>query len=198
MSEEQLRIDDDPAASNAYDALKTTADKVMQGLEKVRDHKEINRRRWVWELVQNAKDLPKRFGPVSIRLTYEPHRLVFAHNADPFRVKDVTALINQVSSKPSDSIDAQITGKYGTGFISTHLMSARITVKGVVVRQERPAKRMTLTLDREGIRSEDLIPKIRQAQELVERHRAVHRIKIEDVLAPAVFGQARRLVRHDA
>ncbi|HMN05177.1 MAG TPA: hypothetical protein PKD45_05565 [Flavobacteriales bacterium] len=169
MSEEQLRIDDDPAASNAYDALKNTADKVMQGLEKVRDHKEINRRRWVWELVQNAKDLPKRFGPVSIRLTYEPHRLVFAHNADPFRVKDVTALINQVSSKPSDSIDAQITGKYGTGFISTHLMSARITVKGVVVRQERPAKRMTLILDREGIRSEDLIPKIRQAQELVER-----------------------------
>lgn len=164
-----MRIDDDPAASNAYDALKNTADKVMQGLEKVRDHKEINRRRWVWELVQNAKDLPKRFEQVSIRITYEPHRLVFAHNADPFRVKDVTALINQVSSKPSDSIDAQITGKYGTGFISTHLMSARITVKGVVVRQDRPAKRMTLTLDREGIRSEDLIPKIRQAQELVER-----------------------------
>lgn len=169
MSDELQNRTDDPVANNAYDALKNTADKVMQGLDKVRDHKEINRRRWVWELVQNAKDVPNRFGQVSVRITFEPNRLVFAHNADPFLVKNVTALINQVSSKPSDSIDAQITGKYGTGFISTHLMSARITVKGVVVRKGLPAKRMTLTLDREGTRSEDLIPKIREARALVER-----------------------------
>lgn len=163
------RVDDDPAASNAYDALKNTADKVMQGLEKVRDHKEINRRRWIWELVQNAKDVCETYNSVTIHIAHEPDRLVFTHSGDPFRVNHVTALINQVSSKPSDSIDAQITGKYGTGFISTHLMSARITVRGVVVREGLSAKRMTLILDREGTRSEDLIPKIREARALVER-----------------------------
>ena len=126
-------LNDDPAASNAYDALKNTADKVMQGLEKVREHKEINRRRWLWELVQNAKDLPNRFGRLSIKLVRQQDQLTFAHNGDPFRVRDVTALINQVSSKPSDSIDAQITGKYGTGFISTHLLSTTIEDRKSVV-----------------------------------------------------------------
>lgn len=167
MDERQLN--DDPAASNAYDALKNTADKVMQGLEKVREHKEINRRRWLWELVQNAKDVPNRFGQVSIKIVREHHRLSFAHNGDPFQVRNVTALINQVSSKPSDSIDAQITGKYGTGFISTHLLSTTIEVTGVIQREGLPAKRMRLMLDREGSRSEDLIPKIEKARALVER-----------------------------
>lgn len=162
-------LNDDPAASNAYDALKNTADKVMQGLEKVREHKEINRRRWLWELVQNAKDLPNRFGRLSIKLVRQQDQLTFAHNGDPFRVRDVTALINQVSSKPSDSIDAQITGKYGTGFISTHLLSTTIEVTGVIQREGLPAKLMRLMLDREGNRSEDLIPKIEKARALVER-----------------------------
>nr|MBP8823786.1 hypothetical protein [Flavobacteriales bacterium] len=160
---------DDPAVSNAYDALKNTADKVMQGLEKVREHQGINRRRWLWELVQNAKDVPNRFGQVSIKIVREPDLLTFAHNGDPFQVRNVTALINQVSSKPSDSIDAQITGKYGTGFISTHLLSTTIEVTGVIHREGRPAKRMHLMLDREGTRSEDLIPKIENARALVER-----------------------------
>ncbi len=168
MSDELLNRSDDPVVNNAYDALKNTADKVMQGLEKVRDHKEINCRRWIWELVQNAKDVRNRFGQVSVKITRYPDRLVFAHNGDPFHTWNVTALINQVSAKPSDSVDLEITGKYGTGFISTHLLNTRITVKGVVQRQGRPAKRMTLLLDRAGTRSEDLIPKIKAAQRLVE------------------------------
>lgn len=169
MSDELLNRSDDPAENNAYDALKNTADKVMQGLDKVRDHKEINCRRWIWELVQNAKDVRNRFGQVSVRITRFPDRLVFAHNGDPFHTWNVTALINQVSAKPSDSVDLEITGKYGTGFISTHLLNTRITVNGVVQRQGRPAKRMSLLLDRGGTRSEDLIPKIKAAQRLVER-----------------------------
>ena len=168
MSNELLNRSDDSAENNAYDALKNTADKVMQGLEKILDHKEINCRRWVWELVQNAKDLDNPHGGVSIKITREHSRLVFAHNGDPFFTWNVTALINQVSHKPSDSVDLEITGKYGTGFISTHLLNTRITVKKVVPRQGRPAKRMSLLLDRTGTRSEDLIPKIKAAQQLVE------------------------------
>lgn len=164
-----MRIEDDPVACNALNALKHTANTVMQGLERVRDHKEINRRRWLWELVQNAKDVPNQFDRVSIRITYDYNKLTFAHNGDPFRVMEVTALISQVSTKPSDSIDAELTGKNGTGFISTHLLSTRIIVKGVVAREERLAKRMTLSLDREGTRSEDLIPKIRMTLGNVER-----------------------------
>ena len=41
-----------------------------------------------------------------------------------FLVGNITGLIQQVSSgKPSDSTNKRITGKFGTGFISTHLLS---------------------------------------------------------------------------
>mgnify|MGYP003490181436 FL=1 len=115
---------------------KLTADKIIQILDTVRDEASKSRRRWIWELMQNAKDVPNQFEQVNIKIELSDSELKFSHNGNPFSIDNITGLIQQVSSKPSDSTDENTTGKFGTGFITTHLLSDIIKVKGIVKRQE--------------------------------------------------------------
>lgn len=143
--------------------LKLSADKILQGLKKVRNEPSKSRRRWIWELVQNAKDVPNKFGRVCIRVELTNEELRFSHNGDPFTVGNITGLIQQVSTKASGGDDEEVTGKFGTGFISTHLLSEQTTVQGVTIRPNGKAKRFTVELDRSGRTSEELIPHIEAA-----------------------------------
>jgi hypothetical protein len=148
--------------------LKLTADKVIQTLDLVREEGKKSRRRWIWELMQNAKDVKNIFGQVSIEIELYDNQLVFRHNADPFRIDNLTGLIQQVSSKPSDGQDEETTGKFGTGFISTHLLSDVIIVKGVVQELNEKPKRIEIELNRSGETSEELMPAIEKALQLVD------------------------------
>ncbi len=139
---------------------KLTADKIIQILDQVRDDAEKSNRRWVWELMQNAKDVANAFGRVSIEIRLTDDALTFAHNGNPFHVEHITGLIQQVSSKISDSSDEEITGKFGTGFISTHLLSSVIDVQGVVQREAGAHRKFTVCLDRSGTTSEELLDSI--------------------------------------
>jgi hypothetical protein len=51
------------------------------------------------ELLQNARDVAYPDRPVDIRITYDGDRLIFAHNGMPFTVKNILAIVHQVSSK---------------------------------------------------------------------------------------------------
>jgi hypothetical protein len=148
--------------------LKLTADKVIQILDQVRDEGKKSRRRWIWELMQNAKDVKNTFGQVSIEIELSDDKLIFRHNGDPFRIDNLTGLIQQVSSKPSDGKDEETTGKFGTGFISTHLLSDVIIVKGVVQEPNENPKRIEIELNRSGETSEELMPAIEKALQLVD------------------------------
>ncbi len=148
--------------------LKLTADKVIQILDQVRDEGKKSRRRWIWELMQNAKDVKNTFGQVSIEIELSNDNLIFRHNGDPFRIDNLTGLIQQVSSKPSDGKDEETTGKFGTGFISTHLLSDVIIVKGVVQEPNENPKRIEIELNRSGETSEELMPAIEKALQLVD------------------------------
>lgn len=149
--------------------LKLTADKVIQILDQVRDEGKKSRRRWIWELMQNAKDIPNHYKRVAIEIELTASELKFKHNGDPFRIDNLTGLIQQVSSKPSDSSDEETTGKFGTGFISTHLLSDIITVQGIVQEPGEIPKKIELVLDRSGETSEALMPAIDEALALVDR-----------------------------
>ncbi len=106
-------------------SLKLTADKIIEKLNSLNNLPKSLWRRWAWELLQNAKDMPvpKAFKGVSVQFELTAEQLVFRHNGDPFSIDNVMALIRQVSSKPSDSSDEEKTGKFGTGFITTHLLA---------------------------------------------------------------------------
>ena len=143
----------------AYNNYKLTADKILQLLSQIREDPSASAKRWVWELLQNAKDLNNRFGKVSIEIELvSPDTLKFRHNSDCFSTKNITGLVQQVSSKDSQNLEGQ-TGKFGTGFICTHLLSDIIDVEGIVSYMD-VYRRFTISLDRSGYRSEDLLPRI--------------------------------------
>lgn len=148
----------------AYNNYKLTADKILQLLEKIRNDPSASAKRWVWELLQNAKDVPNRFGKVSVEIDLvSQDTLKFRHNGDTFTTKNITGLVQQVSSKDSQNLEGQ-TGKFGTGFICTHLISDIIDVDGIVTYMG-VNRRFSITLDRSGNRSEDLLPRIESTLE---------------------------------
>lgn len=148
----------------AYNNYKLTADKILQLLSQIRENPSVSAKRWVWELLQNAKDVPNRFGKVSIEIELVSQDILkFRHNGDTFSTRNITGLVQQVSSKDSQNRDGQ-TGKFGTGFICTHLLSDIIDVEGVVKYME-VYRRFKISLDRSGYRSEDLLPRIESTLE---------------------------------
>lgn len=151
----QMTVDDEIA----YNNYKLTADKILQLLSQIREDPSASAKRWVWELLQNAKDVPNRFGKVSVEIELvSPDILKFRHNGNCFSTKNITGLVQQVSSKDSQNLEGQ-TGKFGTGFICTHLLSDIIDVEGIVAYMG-VHRRFAISLDRSGYRSEDLLPRI--------------------------------------
>jgi len=157
-----------PEEIEKHNNRKLTADKIRQILSKVLETPTQSSKRWVWELMQNAKDIPNRFGEVSIKIELTENSLKFSHNGNPFSLKNVMGLIQQVSSKDSTNSNEEVTGKFGTGFISTHLLSREIYVSGFVLHNGIHRK-FDITLDRNGDSSEDLIPKIETALEHISQ-----------------------------
>ncbi len=145
---------------------KLTADKIKQILSKVLNDPSQSAKRWIWELMQNAKDVKNTFGQVSVEIEVSENELIFRHNGDPFKMTNITGLIQQVSSKDSDNADESVTGKFGTGFIATHLLADIITVNGIV-NHKNAHRDFEVILDRSGRTSEELLPKIETALERI-------------------------------
>ncbi|UZS00047.1 hypothetical protein OQ292_39595 (plasmid) [Chondrinema litorale] len=120
--------------------------------------------------MQNAKDVPNIYGGVTIEIILKQNEFIFSHNGNPFRIENITGLIQQVSSgKPSDSTNKRITGKFGTGFISTHLLSDTVTVKGIVEQDGLSPKTFQFELNRKAEKSEDLITFIAEELDKIEK-----------------------------
>ena len=102
------------------------------------------RSRWVWELLQNARDASPDEG-VSVWLIQEPHRVVFRHNGVPFAHKSIAHLIYHGSTK-YDLSDSSTIGQFGTGFLTTHLISKTVEVKG----RTHDGRQFRFLLDRRG------------------------------------------------
>ena len=152
-----------------HNYYKQIADKITQLLDKIHDS-QLSDKRWVWELMQNAKDVPNKFGRVSVLIELWEDKLIFSHNGDYFTDGNITGLIQQVSSKDSaNEGELKQTGKFGTGFITTHLLSNIIDVKGVVKNPNTGEyQNFKLTLDRSARKSEDMIESIAQNLEWVK------------------------------
>lgn len=148
---------------------KQTADKIRQILSKVRETPRHSYKRWVWELMQNAKDVKDpAYGSVSVKIVLDQSELTFSHNGLPFLVKHLLGIVKQVSTKSSTGEDEEVTGKFGTGFIVTHLLSDTIDIQGYIDNEDGSYFKLeTLHLDREGHTSEELIPKIEKANEYI-------------------------------
>lgn len=102
---------------------------------KVRDARndpEFAARRWPFELIQNAHDAGPRNGRDGVSLSFSlvDGVLRFEHDAAPFSMGDIAALLTGGSSK--DFTSRITTGRFGTGFLVTHVLSERVQVFGVL------------------------------------------------------------------
>lgn len=144
------------------------ATRILELMEELRlNENESSSRRWVWELMQNAKDVSNDDIGASIEIDLkesdEGAFLEFRHNGRPFSVDNITFLTEQVSTKerkPKEDSKLKTTGKFGTGFLTTHLLSEVVEVEGVVKESEEPYKKFTLQLDRSGRDIEDIIDSV--------------------------------------
>lgn len=134
--------------------FKLSAKDVNDKLIKVRNRPEIAKRRWFWELLQNAKDAVKPDEKVSVRLIIGSENgqsfADFQHNGNPFRYQDAKNLVFPYSDK-GDEENSDKSGRFGTGFLATHILSKKIKVKGVYLKEENTqAFNFSFTLDRSG------------------------------------------------
>ena len=102
-------------------------------------------KRWIWELIQNAKDCSKEARSfitnpeklpfkrarqsVDIKIIYDESKkiLIFKHNGFPFTAETLNSLMYKYSSKMSGGDDK--TGRFGTGFVTTHTLSRVVPIQ---------------------------------------------------------------------
>lgn len=135
------------------------------------DPSDIDCQRWPWELLQNAKDtVVKRQNPddrfVDVTIKYYDdedgsRKLYFEHNGDQFTNKAITGLIwkfsaekrNEQTTEDGLTRDKQSTGRFGTGFMTTHALSLTVDVSGSLFHDDPDVMRnvsVNFTLHREG------------------------------------------------
>ena len=154
----------------------TIATKIHDQMSKLRagvDASPTTAKRWVWELIQNAKDVNIE-GKVRVLIEADldgaSAHVTFKHNGGPFSPENIRFLIEQVSSKERTNDSAgrpTSTGRFGTGFLTTHLLSERVVVRGVAAGKGFAPKKFKLSLDRSGTELEDIIQAVEVAQESI-------------------------------
>jgi hypothetical protein len=80
-----------------------TAQAVRNYLKKLFQEEAKFRGRWIWELLQNARDASSPNG-VHVWLTLRPDRVVFRHDGLPFTYKNIAHLIYHGTTKYEPSV----------------------------------------------------------------------------------------------
>ena len=152
------------------------ATKIHEEMAKLRagvDASPTTSRRWVWELIQNAKDVNIN-GRVRVRIEADldgsDAHVTFKHNGAAFSAENIRFLIEQVSSKDRTSNSdgrPTTTGKFGTGFLTTHLLSERVLIKGIAAGRGFAPRKFKLSLDRSGAELQDIIDAVQAAKDSI-------------------------------
>ena len=135
--------------------------KILQFMQKVRNNSdERYALRWVSELLQNTRDCAYKDQGVKILIELQDDKLIYKHNSKPFRVKDILSLINQVTSKVDDS---ETTGKFGTGFMTTMLLSDSVNIKSILQDKDLPYKPFEVDINRSPETSKEIVDEINKS-----------------------------------
>ncbi|MFP2924305.1 sacsin N-terminal ATP-binding-like domain-containing protein [Pyxidicoccus sp. 3LG] len=105
--------------------------------------------RWPFELLQNAHDAGPRPGRagIRIRLATTEDGFLFEHDGAVFQPQDLAALLSGGSSKDFEGEDT--TGRFGTGFLVTHVLSEQTEVSGILA-TKTGSEWFSVSLDRGG------------------------------------------------
>ncbi len=146
--------------------IRAIADKIKTRLHDLDKAVDSNKGRWAWELLQNAKDsVADTDRKVSVQIELSKDKVEFRHNGKHFDEQDIIGIINQISSKEvGEGEKSKRIGRFGTGFLTTHLLSRVIDVNGIFESNDGEFFNFNFLLDRNEVTTEKLIPKIEKAR----------------------------------
>lgn len=112
-------------------------------------------KRWVWELLQNAKDTVAE-GKVDAYFKVRGNKVEFKHNGAPFTYVSLDALLYKYSDGKESN---ESTGRFGTGFLTTHCLSKVVDIRGDVFDDDTSSGRrgFSVTMYRNGQTDEELL-----------------------------------------
>ena len=76
--------------------------KLSQYIENLHEN-ENNKTKWIWELIQNAKDTENSLQKTSIKIIVTDKEFIFSHNANPFTPSELNTVTSQYSSKSEEN-----------------------------------------------------------------------------------------------
>ena len=166
-----------------------TAQAVFKHLKVLESNRMSRLTRWIWELLQNARDTSanidrKLVASVEYKWREESEcgELIFQHNGLKFKAKQIAHLIYHGTTKLESE---ETIGQYGSGFLTTHLLSPIINVSG----QLEDGQSFQFCLKREAGSVEELRDSMDQAwkdfndslsKELPSDDRTIFQYPIED------------------
>lgn len=98
---------------------------------------------------------------IKINLDKQEKCLIFQHNGKCFTTKNIVCLISKVSSKErNDFEENKTTGKFGTGFLTTHLLYEKVAIEGLLQDYGECAKKIRISIDRSGETKTEIIKSV--------------------------------------
>ncbi len=139
------------------------AQRLIEKLSLIKNKIEETKKRWFWELLQNASDYNES---VNVKLIVSDSRVTFLHDGTPFTLRDAFNLISPDSNKAEDNIHKDNIGKFGTGLVSTHILSSLLEIDGLCIDAESKIHKFHISLDRSCFTNkQELIKQITMANE---------------------------------
>lgn len=138
-----------------------TAQAILKHLKRLEEKREVLGGRWIWELLQNARDAATRAG-VNVSVHVRPDELVFRHDGRPFKHEELAHLIYHGTTKLDEEDNV---GHFGSGFVSTHLLSRRVRVHGAI----QDGSRFEFWLDRSSADQHELARAMQRSMEDCKR-----------------------------
>lgn len=136
---------DEASVEREKQRTESEARDIIHDVDRLYTFPEEKKTRWIWELLQNAKDVANPEG-ITISITLTQDKLVFAHNGKPFETKHLLAILYKTSTKSLNG-EGGTTGKYGTGFVTTHILNKKLIIDGVHT-NATGQRRFSLQIDR--------------------------------------------------
>lgn len=136
---------DEASVEREKQRTESEARDIIHDVDRLYTFPEDKKTRWIWELLQNAKDVANPEG-ITISITLTQEKLEFAHIGKPFETKHLLAILYKTSTKSLNG-EGGTTGKYGTGFVTTHILNKKLTIDGVHT-NATGKRRFSLQIDR--------------------------------------------------
>lgn len=140
---------------------------VAKRLRQLNQPSDVDRKRWVWELIQNAKDTiasdPTR-NKINVRIEIEGDIVRFRHDGNPFTSDARFGLLYKYSE---DKENSESTGRFGTGFLTTHCLSKVVTIESNMYSNDEKTELcgFSVTMYRDGQIEKELLEGLDKMEE---------------------------------